>query len=368
MKLLASLLPSGRKFGRALANRFQPEVSEFEPRLVPTAGLSSISSNFNGTVIAAGSSVWFNSVFSKVSGVGSSAVTLHVTNQSVSFTVNGVLQTDALPDSLITLSPSATSASTSFDAANNTWDTTLPLKFGGNAFLGGGSVAVPAGLPGGLNPVTWQGQFSSDTPGVSLNWQWGAAVYTNFDASLVGLGVKAADGKGDSSYPNGDHAGTPEAFKAYVTGGARGGGGANYTGGLSGTASISTTLYVPPPPPVQSGPSSLSGVVTDTAKHVGFAGITVTLTGTDSLGNAVSLTTTTAADGTYNFTGLAAGTYTLTAAIPNFYVDTGDMAGTVGGTQDGTTTQPGTGVISSIALGAGQNGINYDFGFLFYQA
>jgi len=41
-----------------------------------------------------------------------------------------------------------------------------------------------------------------------------------------------------SQYHNSDHAGTPENFKASVTGGATGSGGANYTGGLSGTARV----------------------------------------------------------------------------------------------------------------------------------
>src|SRR5439155_361606 len=41
---------------------------------------------------------------------------------------------------------------------------------------------------------------------------------------------------------NSDHAGTPEAFKPYVIGGARGGGGSNYTGSLSGTVAVAPAL------------------------------------------------------------------------------------------------------------------------------
>ncbi|MBV9144423.1 MAG: hypothetical protein JO065_00810, partial [Acidobacteria bacterium] len=38
-----------------------------------------------------------------------------------------------------------------------------------------------------------------------------------------------------TNYRNNDKAGTPENYKQYVIGGARGGGGKNYTGGYSGS-------------------------------------------------------------------------------------------------------------------------------------
>jgi hypothetical protein len=41
-----------------------------------------------------------------------------------------------------------------------------------------------------------------------------------------------------SQYLNSDHAGTPENFKPYATDGATGGGGSNYTGSYSGTATV----------------------------------------------------------------------------------------------------------------------------------
>src|SRR5262245_4195653 len=76
-----------------------------------------------------------------------------------------------------------------FEAGANTWDIGVPSKFSGNAFLGGAAFQVATALPGGINPVTWTASFSSDTPGVSLNWQWAAAVYTSF-SDYSALGVK----------------------------------------------------------------------------------------------------------------------------------------------------------------------------------
>jgi hypothetical protein len=95
-------------------------------------------------------------------------------------------------------------------------------------------------LPGGIQPVTWQGVFSSAAPNLKVQWQWAAAVYTSFDASDLGLGVKPVDDNRASQYQNSDHAGTPENFKTAVVGGARGGGGSNWTGSYSGTASCPT--------------------------------------------------------------------------------------------------------------------------------
>jgi hypothetical protein len=115
---------------------------------------------------------------------------------------------------------------------------------------------------------------------------------------------------------------------------------------------------------IPTGPSSLSGKVTDQGTHSAFAGVTVTLTGTDVYGNAVTLTTTTAADGTYSFTNLAAGTYSLTVTPPAGYCDAGDMPGTVDGAQDGTYNGPGSFTLGGITLGAAQDGINYNFGLI----
>jgi hypothetical protein len=194
-------------------------------------------SNFNGTTIAAGDFVWFNAVL-KVKGIDvSSATTIALTGSTISFAAGATTYQLNVPDSFITFSPTATEASTSFDGV--TWTTVVPSSFAKDVFLDGLSFQVPAGgLGGGINPVTWSGTFSSDMQAVTVEWQWGAAVYTQFSTDDAELGVKPVDGNQSNPYPNSDHAGTPESFKKYVTGGARGGGGSNWTGSYSGTNAV----------------------------------------------------------------------------------------------------------------------------------
>ena len=105
-------------------------------------------------------------------------------------------------------------------------------------FLSGVALQVPGGLPGGVSPVTWCGNFSADQTGLKANWQWAAAVYQCFSTDLTQVGVKPVDANNLSIYQNSDHAGTPENFKNCVTGGARGGGGSNWTGSYSATGGV----------------------------------------------------------------------------------------------------------------------------------
>ena len=110
---------------------------------------------------------------------------------------------------------------------------------------------------------------------------------------------------------------------------------------------------------------SLSGFVyydadNDGSKDTGEAAIkaTVTLTGTDDLGKPVSATIESAADtGAYSFTDLRPGTYAITETQPAGYLDGKDTIGTPGGTATNDK-------FSEVALGAGVNGVNNNFGEL----
>jgi hypothetical protein len=195
-------------------------------------------SNFNGTPIAAGNVIWFNSNL-KLSGLGSGTTHVFLDGATIQFVSNGASYTLPVPSAMITISPAVTCASTTFNQAMQRWETVVPLSQAGqDVFLAGMAFTVPAGFDRGINPVKWNaGSFSTDRPSVTASWKWGAAVYTSFSSDYDAVGVKPAEGN-TCQYTNSDHAGTPELFKGFVTGGARGGGGSNFTGSWSGTLSL----------------------------------------------------------------------------------------------------------------------------------
>lgn len=315
-----------------------------DDRIVPS--VSSITSTFNGTAISAGSTLWFSSVF-KVSGLGDAPATVHVTDQVISFTANGTAYSISVPDSDITFSSATTIATTAFDAGQNTWVTNLPRSFGGNAFLGGVAFALPDGLPGGVKPVVWQANFTTDTAGVSMKWQWAAAVYTNFSTDHNALNVKPLDSNSLTVYQNSHHAGTPEAFTSFVVGGARGGGGSNFTGSYSATASVRPDIEV-----VQAL-ATISGHVVDTF-GVPLTGALITMRNDE--GEIVQQVMTDD-NGFYQIFDVPTGLYSLTAS-KTAYDPLSATAGTVDGDIDGID---GFSTITGISLDSGDIGINYDF-------
>jgi uncharacterized repeat protein (TIGR01451 family) len=112
--------------------------------------------------------------------------------------------------------------------------------------------------------------------------------------------------------------------------------------------------------------ASLAGVVFTDANddgtqsasgEPGIAGVSIRLTGTDDRGQAVSVTTTTAADGSYSFGGLRPGSYTVSETQPTGFTDGKDATGTAGGTVAATGDQ-----IGGIQLTSGAAATGYRFG------
>jgi hypothetical protein len=253
MRLLSHLVRSlgSNPRSRRPRPRFRLDIEGLEERCTPSSGLTSASFNFNNTPIVAGSTIWFNSGL-QASGLGNGPVTLQFTNQTITFTASSTTYSIGVPSSVVTFTPGTTVASTSYSASSNTWTTAVPSNLPGNDFLGGVALAVPGGLPGGITNVTWQGLMQSDTLNVQVQWHAAAAVYTQFATDYTTLNVKPCDDPHASSYQNGDHAGTPEAFKTFVTAGATGGGGNNFTGNAS-----PNTQITPPQPAALAGYTAL---------------------------------------------------------------------------------------------------------------
>jgi hypothetical protein len=208
---------------------------------------STITGNFNGTAINQGDYIWFSGVLT-VKGLGSSPTTLYVSHASVTFTANNITYTVHVPSSAITFSSATTTATTDYVQLHplflgKGWDTQLQSSgLAGNDLMTAVEFKVPSGgLPGGIKDVSFTATFSSYATGLTVNWQWAAAVYTSFDTDYNAAGVKPVDDNKASEYKNSDHAGTPENFKSFVTGGAAGGGGSNYTGSYSATGSCALT-------------------------------------------------------------------------------------------------------------------------------
>src|SRR4029077_6526196 len=172
----------------------------------------------------------------------------------------------SVPDASVTFDPNVNFATTTF--SGGAWMTTGPSSgLSGNTFFSALGYLIPANLPGGINPVTWSGTISSDGREGRAQWQWAAAVYTNFNADNNLLGVKPVDANKQNPYLNSDHDGTPENFKSFVIGGARGGGGSNYTGSLKGTICVTFPTGQPTPSPPAT-PMLGNGLVTTAgSKH-----------------------------------------------------------------------------------------------------
>jgi hypothetical protein len=215
---------------------------------VTNSGGTAIHFDSNLADIQGGNYIWFTAVVNNLKNTGSAPVNLYLNNSTISFTAGGVPYTVQVPNAVVNLNTNAASAMTSYDLANNRWITSIPVGgVTGNTFVTGVGFQVPADFPTGIQDATFSASFTTDTPGVTLQWQWGAAVYnSSFSATYANsgnsnlLGVNPEDGSADTHGV--DAAGTPEAFKNNVVFGGTGGGLTNYTGYLSTAAGVVPTL------------------------------------------------------------------------------------------------------------------------------
>ncbi len=132
----------------------------------------------------------------------------------------------------------------------------------------------------------------------------------------------------------------------------------NETNSANNTASASTT--------VDPLTSTIAGRVYIDANNngiqdggeAGIAGVNLALTGTDSLGNAVSANATTNANGAYLFSNLAQGTYSVTETQPSGFRDGIETVGT------GANASAADNVFSQLGLGVDTDATSFNFGEL----
>jgi VCBS repeat-containing protein len=239
---VTSVEPNGRTLNSSFPGTGDLGASTGAADLLVTTALGSqtscINSDFRKVPVPGGSYLWFNSIF-RVRDVAKQKVNISFVQSKVQFQYkdasgNLVTVNQAMPDAKIVIDPSATTASTTFDAVNNLWLTTIPWDLDDNSFLTGTPWLVPAGgIPADIEPVAWCGTFASDVAGVDIGWRWAAAAYSSFSSDNTVLGVKPMNTDNDNPPRNHDRAGTPENFKQFVIPGARGKGGKNYTGTYS---------------------------------------------------------------------------------------------------------------------------------------
>ena len=90
-----------------------------------------------------------------------------------------------------------------------------------------------------------------------------------------------------------------------------------------------------------------------------LAGVIISLTGADNLGNPVTTTTTTDANGWYQFANLAPGTYSLTEIQPTGYVSNGEQPGSPFAVTNPVMVE--NVLAALIPKGSNNNGLNFNF-------
>ena len=106
----------------------------------------------------------------------------------------------------------------------------------GNTFITGVAIPVPpGGFPTGLQNVQWSAAISTDSPSItSVQWQWSAGVYSNFNSCFAyqssnssnpcynstsnGNLLEVIPEDGSAEINVSDPAGTPGSYKQYLTG------------------------------------------------------------------------------------------------------------------------------------------------------
>ena len=212
------------------------------------------------THIPAGSTIWFTSVLKAVHTADGSAITspIRIDVRQSRITFGSWPYIITMPDSTVVLDPSISVPRRLWSDAEKLNAAYSPSQVSTEALFDALPYEAPEPfIPRSSGPVTWTATFAASRPGITIDWAWSAAVYSQFGAvgsfqlkPLSGPIAQVDPQAGPPNlYENADPAGTAEAYKQYVVAGAMGSGAPSYTGARSETASVTACPSSEPLPP-----------------------------------------------------------------------------------------------------------------------
>ena len=214
-----------------------------------TSAIQVLFDKYGMTHIPAGSTIWFTGVLKAVHTADGSAITspIRIDVHQSRITFGGWPHVIAMPDSTVVLDPSISVPRRLWSGPEQLNVAYSPSQVSQEALFDALPYVAPETfIPRSSGPVTWTATFAASRPDITIDWAWGAAVYSQFGPvgtfKLKPLSGPIAEVDPQAGppdlYENDDPAGTPEAYKQYVIAGAMGGGTPQYTGARSETATV----------------------------------------------------------------------------------------------------------------------------------
>ena len=152
--------------------------------------------------------LWFNASLRLQGAPLDRAVTVCAKRQVVSWVEGRQTISVAVPDAMISFKPWETGSQAWYGGGK--WDTSAPaMGSSTDTFMSGISLPLLAGVSAIARDMSWRVQFESDTPGLTVQWNWGAAPYLRFTDDLNALKIVAVSNRTQ-------RAGMPSALKLFA--------------------------------------------------------------------------------------------------------------------------------------------------------